>query len=486
MLTRLKVKGFKNLRETDIEFGSFTCIAGVNAVGKSNLFDAINFLSKTATENLGNAAKGVRSEGQKASELRDIFFKSENKVAKSVRFEADLIIPPKGEDELGEVAVASITTVKYILDLGLRTDDDIDRLEINEERLEPITQRQSKKNLKFQTTKDWVDKVVIGRRSANSPFISTDTSKGAVIVRLHQDKQKGKPFDRNPEKMGRTVLSTASAEFPTAFLVKEELRSWVMLQLEPSALRKSDELDTTINAKLAPNGSFLPATLYRLANENKEIDYYQRITNKLHQLIDDVSDLWIERDEKRRLLTLILKTKDGSEIPARSLSEGTLRFLALATLEEDSGSGGLICLEEPENGIHPKKIDDIIQLLQGIACDPKVGNDENNLRQVIINTHSPLVVKLVPEDALLMAESHYVKDPLFNKKVRETVFHHLSGTWRDDSDATKIVRGRGTLLSYLGEPANEALLWDQAKENSIRRVVERKENNHQGKLFNDD
>ena len=46
MLTRLKVSGFKNLVDVDIRFGPFTCIAGANGVGKSNLFDAINFCWK--------------------------------------------------------------------------------------------------------------------------------------------------------------------------------------------------------------------------------------------------------------------------------------------------------------------------------------------------------------------------------------------------------------------------------------------------------
>lgn len=41
MLTRLKVSGFKNLVDVDVRFGPFTCVAGANGVGKSNLFDAI-------------------------------------------------------------------------------------------------------------------------------------------------------------------------------------------------------------------------------------------------------------------------------------------------------------------------------------------------------------------------------------------------------------------------------------------------------------
>ncbi|MHC5724522.1 MAG: AAA family ATPase, partial [Nostoc sp.] len=48
MLTRLKVSGFKNLVDVDVQFGAFTCVAGANGVGKSNLFDAIRFLSAIA------------------------------------------------------------------------------------------------------------------------------------------------------------------------------------------------------------------------------------------------------------------------------------------------------------------------------------------------------------------------------------------------------------------------------------------------------
>jgi len=48
MLTRLIVSGFKNLVDVDVRFGPFTtCVAGANGVGKSNLFDAIRFLSRS-------------------------------------------------------------------------------------------------------------------------------------------------------------------------------------------------------------------------------------------------------------------------------------------------------------------------------------------------------------------------------------------------------------------------------------------------------
>ena len=51
MLTRIEISGFKNLQNVDLMFGPFTCIAGGNAVGKSNLFDVIMFwVARRATD----------------------------------------------------------------------------------------------------------------------------------------------------------------------------------------------------------------------------------------------------------------------------------------------------------------------------------------------------------------------------------------------------------------------------------------------------
>lgn len=60
MLTRLEVEGFKNLDGIDIRLGPFTCVAGPNGVGKSNLFDAVSFLAALAGKPLVEAASTVR------------------------------------------------------------------------------------------------------------------------------------------------------------------------------------------------------------------------------------------------------------------------------------------------------------------------------------------------------------------------------------------------------------------------------------------
>ena len=48
MITYLKINGFKSFHNFEMEFTPLTIVAGTNAAGKSNLFDALNLLSRLA------------------------------------------------------------------------------------------------------------------------------------------------------------------------------------------------------------------------------------------------------------------------------------------------------------------------------------------------------------------------------------------------------------------------------------------------------
>ncbi len=290
--------------------------------------------------------------------------------------------------------------------------------------------------------------------------------------------------------MSRTVLSvTNAAESRTAFLARREMRSWQLLQLEPSSLRKPDEFSAPV--KLGSNGSHLAATLYRLATSKgggkskrkQDPSVYAQIANRLAELIDGVHELSIDRDERRELLTLSVTGKDKISHAARALSDGTLRFLALAVLSQDPEAQGVLCLEEPENGIHPERIPAMIRLLRDIACDvdEPVGTD-NPLRQVIVNTHSPSVVQQVPEESLLVAET---KELFFEKKrLKGACFSCLPNTWRvvkSPDPEHEHVCPKGKLLAYLN-PVSHVKLNDEIpktrkgkRHRKDRRVVDRED-----------
>lgn len=495
MITRLQITGFKNLLNVDIRFGPFTCIAGLNGFGKSNLFDAIQFLSLLAQKPLLEAARAVRGGGR----IRDLFHRTGDQRLSTMHFAVEMIIPSEGKDDLGQSARASSTLLEYRLTLTHSPDshlDTIDRLAILEESLGYITKGEAHRHLHFpHTARTWRDSVVFNRKRGEA-FISTEEEEGNTIVRLHQDGggSRGRPLSFLARSLPRTVLSsTNAAESPTALLARREMESWRLLQMEPSALRRSDTF--TDPHHLGSDGSHLAATLYRLEHQaevgttssNSEHSpsinrqeptsghIYAEVGNRLATFLDDVRKVSVERDEKRELLTLQVKTKSGTNFPAPALSDGSLRFLALAILEIDPGTSGVICLEEPENGIHPNRIAAMINLLRRIAVDPdEVVGDDNPLRQVIVNTHSPAVVQQVPEESLLVAySSQHLVD---NQRLEGVEFRPLAQTWRTDNDenATQpVVASLGDLLSYLNPAPKVDDLRPAQGKYFKRRVVDR-------------
>ena len=63
MITYIKINGFKSFHNFEMEFTPFTVIAGANASGKSNLFDALTLISRLAeTDTLKKAFSEQRGE----------------------------------------------------------------------------------------------------------------------------------------------------------------------------------------------------------------------------------------------------------------------------------------------------------------------------------------------------------------------------------------------------------------------------------------
>lgn len=464
MLLRLKVSGFKNLLDLDVRFGPFTCIAGPNGIGKSNLFDAIRFLGLLADRPLVDAAAAVRDSGRRAREISDIFYRSGDFRSDRMEFEMDLLVPKSAIDDFGQEGNATNTLLRYALAFGYRNGAGrslADQLVLLKEELRHIPAGQSTETLAFPHKKAWRDSVVEASRRAPF-FISTDPK--TREVKIHQDGgARGRPLSYPSENMKRTVLAASNAaESPTVFVLRREMQSWLHLQLEPTSLRRPDEF--TDDPHLTASGEHLPATLDRLAQTPDAHAFYATLSNRLSELVGDVRDVRAVRDDARNLITAQVTFADGTPHPAMSLSDGTLRFLALAILEQDPDFTGLLCLEEPENGIHPERIPAMIRLLQDLAVDAslEVGPD-NPLRQVIVNTHSPICVAEVPETSLLLAQLGYKERADAMLPTMELI--PLPSTWRQSS-CEKSIR-KGEIHHYLNPISQGA--------KSARRVIDRPE-----------
>ena len=484
MLTRLQVSGFKNLVNVDLRFGPFTCMVGPNGAGKSNVFDAIRFLHALSGHTLMEAAASVRDQDSRTADVQSLFHHTGGKYAERMSFAAEMIVPAKAVDDLGQEAEATITFLRYSLELAYRDPSDSrtpGSMEITKEELVHIPQGAAAKHLLFpHRAKDWRRSVVHGQRRVPY-FISTEEDGGQRVVKLHQDGgSSGRPLRRSAANLPRTVLSVANAaESPTVVVARREMEAWRMLQLEPSALRRPDEFSSA--TRLGTDGSHLPATVYRMArNADSSSDAvsgdehasrtFGQIAMRLSELIDDVRGISIDRDEKRELLTLYAQDGEGTHHPARALSDGTLRFLALVVMEMDPETDGVLCLEEPENGIHPARVPAILQLLRDIAVDTfePVGQ-ENPLRQVIVNTHSPAVFQEVPDDSVIFVKTQEAADE-HEHLYRKAHFRCLSDTWRVRDSGNVDVAARGDLLAYLNPVARVRL---KEKASKDRRVVDR-------------
>jgi len=464
MLTRLKVSGFKNLVDLDVHLGPFTCVTGVNGAGKSNLFDAVQFLASLADRSLTDAAASVRTGDGRGSDADSLLTRAGGDGASEMSFEAEMIVPPQAVDELGRTADASITFLRYGLTLARRLDTaggGLAPLEIVKEELGHVNLGEAYRHLPFpHRASTWRRSAVIGSRRAPF-FISTEGDGADRVVTLHQDGGGGGPHSVPARTLPRTVLSAANAaENPTALVARREMQSWTLLHLDPAELREPDDLRAP--AVLGRNGSHLPATLARLASGQAQA----RLRARMAELVDDLHDIRIDADRHRELLTLMVSTGDGVSHAARALPDGTLRFLALAAVEADPRAAGLYCVEEPENGIHPSRLAALARLLRDLPTDAAapLGSD-NPLRQLIVNTHSPGLVSQVPDADLLVAEPR--ERTLHGRSVQSLGFACLSGTWRARTEAGSRIVSRADLMAS-ASPAPAA-----APAETLRRAADR-------------
>ncbi|MFM7573662.1 MAG: AAA family ATPase [Snowella sp.] len=311
MITRLKVSGFKNLVDVDIRFSPFTCIAGANGVGKSNLFDAIQFLSALSDRSLIEAAKSVRDESGKAKDIRSLFHRVGDSYDETMSFEVEMIIPKTGMDDLGQEAEASSTFLRYSLVLKYVDSQNYltssGSLEIIGEYLITVQQTELGQALNFNYSLAWLNSIIKVQLEQKPLIWTTDffvevpgmTRLSTKYVLSYPDRKikegKNNETSNQPQqflaqKLPRTVLSVANAtENPTALLARREMQSWRILQLEPSALRKPDDFMSVSEAVLGVDGSHLPAALYRLAHELVEESDYENIEEIYSQIANNLA-----------------------------------------------------------------------------------------------------------------------------------------------------------------------------------------------------
>jgi predicted ATPase len=366
-----------------MEFSPLSVIAGANASGKSNLFDALNLLSNLAETDIRTAFNKQRGEAQ---EQFSIF--SNKHVSDEISFVVELLVDKKVKDNWGGEETLKYTRLRYELTIKrVKNSKGVEDFFITKEYLGTIRHDNDKWVIKYIPKGKldfWRPKVKSGRRGI--PYIRTENK--TIKVPLDGKPGVGKEFPA--EAISQTVLSGInSVEFPHVFAAKEEIRSWNFLQLNPEDLREPSL--RTASDIIEPSGANLASSLYRIKVDDRSI--LNDISRQLNNLLPNFIKVDVEEDLASNKFVIKVFSEDKREFSSRVLSEGTLRLLTLCILKFDIKHKGILCFEEPENGIHPYRLRMMFELLQDLTTD---FNDTEepylSLRQVIINTHSPILI----------------------------------------------------------------------------------------------
>lgn len=365
MITRVVIKGYKSLKDVDLGLGALTVVIGPNASGKSNLLDAMGLLSRMVT---GGTIRSAFDE-HRGNPIEAFF------------------VPPGGLDELlsSDVLTLSLGVEVNLSDSTVAT---VERLIRDMREGLPAGARARR---------------VVERRMRYDLTIEFLTSTGMLRVRderlvaLRRDGEERK--GRNPflERVGdrlhlrmegqahpiyhdigldHTILSTPlyPPHYPHITAFKEEVRHWRFYYLDPSVMRLESAL-REIDA-LGYDGRDLAGYYHGLRIRNgAQFENLARTLKTVVPAADGVRTTVTPGGLVR--LDLVEANTDYS---SRVISDGTLRVLGLLAMLAPGGPSTTIGFEEPENGVHPRRLQIVARLLDNAA--------HGHGKQLIVTTHS--------------------------------------------------------------------------------------------------
>jgi predicted ATPase len=415
MLERIKIRGFKSLHDVDLQMSPLMVLFGPNAVGKSNILEALMLFGRLVTERtVGDALtpplRGYPLEAFSLPPggLRELL----EHVEVSLQLEGD-VRPPKlaGKEEslryrLGITAVTRTGEIRVAEEYLTRLD-------------RTMTPRQNFKP-RIETVSDHL--VIRQLGEPGTPRIEPLGLNHSVLSNLQYAGEKRYPdFDR----------------------LRAELSGWRTYYLDPARSMRAPQPPREVT-DIGSAGETIAPFLYRLKGSDKHRRSYDAISRALRAAIPSIETLDVDLDPERGTIDLRIR-QQGTEYSSRVVSEGTLRILALCAIAANPWPARLIAFEEPENGVHPRRIDVIADLLVSVA--------RAHDRQVVVTTHSPVFVS-----AMLQ---HQRQDPGLISLVRCI----------QDGRATRVEPFRDPLPLLADEEIKQALTSAEDEFSETERIV---------------
>jgi predicted ATPase len=365
MITRIKAENFRCLRSIDVRLRSFQILVGPNGSGKSALMDALAFI-RTLTAEYLNPAISERTEN-----FHDLVWGREGN-----RFSLSLEVTAPGESAIdGNGGAARFA--RY--EVAIRADVAEEVVQIEKEKVE------------IHRAGATLELLVAERVGAESTYFYESKTSQPMKVQI----------ERIYSVLGRAPIGPEN--FPEAGWLRDALRgdgSGVCpVELRTDDLRApSPPFKGTVKSL---TGSHLARFVAELMDKSPEAftDWIKHLRTCLPDL-ETIRTILRPEDRHRYLM---VRFKNGIEVPSWVLSEGELRLMALTILAYMPDTGRIYLIEEPENGLHPTAIEAIYQSLSSVYGG-----------QVLVATHSPILLSLAKPDELLC----FAKTPGGSRIVR--------------------------------------------------------------------
>lgn len=383
MIRRVKIENYKSLKAVEVPLKELTVILGPNAAGKSNLFDALNLVARLVTcRNIKEAFEGHRglpleSVHYDKGSISDLLKRETHRLS----FEVDVGLSPTVVQE----------TEQRIRDLRKRIDEPNGTVQEKSRVIHRLLRYRVELEIE---SKSGVMRVMNERLSALRQRDESEKARNPFI------EKNGRKLSLRMEGQGHptmheigldyTIASTPlyAPHYPHLTAFREEMSRCRFYYFEPRVLmREANSIaDVTV---LGPRGEELAAFYHTLSLKSPK--QFEALKAAAKQLLPRLKDLDVERTEKAELFLRVWE--DNASYSNRLISEGTLRVLGLLAVLSPTSGFTTVGYEEPENGVHPRRLRNIAELLK---------NSADQSRQVLINTHSPILPTYFANENLLV------------------------------------------------------------------------------------
>lgn len=380
MIRRFQALGYRCLRYVDLELDSFQVLVGANASGKSTLFDALTLLGDLVEDG------AVEAVAKRTSNFQDLVW---NRPDKNLAFElaVEIEVPATAPSRCHE---DSYDRLRYEVEVR---EDRRRGLHIAREQWFPLTAApaEPRSGDRFPDPPTPPLTLFTPFGEGNRPSAPGGLPGGGDRTPLEIEYPGDPKTNGDWARSALDRLPIVQKDFPVQRWLRNELKTVASVSLDSDALRQPSR-PNPLPLHLERDGSNLPWLVERLKKEHRDLyeEWLAHVATAIPEIrgVDTVLQPWDRR------LYLVVRYESGLSAPSWSISEGTLRLLALTLPAYLPYERRVNLVEEPENGIHPLAMDAMYaSLSSGYSF------------QLLAATHSPVLVRLShPEDLLCFGQ----------------------------------------------------------------------------------